>query len=128
RQVGARLLDTTGEHDLVGRGSGDELIVVLSRIRSPSAAHARADRLMQAIREPFHVQGYERTLTATIGLSRFPDHASDAALLLRYAGIAMHRAKARRRGRLESFTPELKEAVEQRGDIERRLRRAIGAR
>ena len=127
RQVGARLLDTTGEHDLVGRGSGDELIVVLARIRSPSAAHARADRLMQAIREPFHVQGYELTLTATIGLSRFPDHASDAALLLRYAGIAMHRAKARRRGRLESFTPELKEAVEQRGDIERRLRRAIGA-
>ena len=127
RQVAARLLDTTGEHDLVGRGSGDELIVVLTRIRSPSSAHARADRLMQAIREPFHVQGYELTLTATIGLSRFPDHASDAALLLRYAGIAMHRAKARRRGRLESFTPELKEAVEQRGEVERRLRRAIGA-
>src|SRR5690606_13063538 len=41
-------------------------------------------------------------------------------------GIALHRAEVRR-GSVEAFTPELKEAVEQRAEVERRLRRAIGA-
>src|SRR5690606_33922894 len=127
RQVGARLHDIAGEHDLAGRGSGDELIIVLDGISSMGSALARVDRLMQAVREPFHVKGYELALSATMGLSLHPEHASEAALLLRYAGIALHRAKARGRGRIEAFTPELKEAVEQRGEVERRLRRAIGA-
>jgi diguanylate cyclase (GGDEF)-like protein len=127
RQVAERILDTTSDRDLVGRGSGDEIIVALVGRRDESAA-GLADRLLQAIREPFHVQGYDLAVTATIGLSRFPADASDASTLLRYAGIALHRAKGRRRGRLEQFTPELKEAVEQRGEVERHLRRAIGAR
>lgn len=127
RQVAERLLDTTSEDDLVGRGSDDEFIVVLTGLRPGRSAVALADRLLHAVREPFHVQGYELSLTATIGLSRFPDDASDAATLLRYAGIALHRANDRRHGRLERFTPELKEAVEQRGEVERRLRRALGA-
>ncbi|HEY8426899.1 MAG TPA: bifunctional diguanylate cyclase/phosphodiesterase [Sandaracinaceae bacterium] len=128
RQVAERVLDTTTEDDLVGRGSGDEFIVVITGVgRGGRSAGAVADRLLQAIREPFHVQGYDLSLSATIGLSRFPEDATDPATLLRYAGIALHRAKGRRRGRLERFTPELKEAVEQRGEIERRLRRALGA-
>ncbi len=127
RQVSERLLETTNETDLVGRGNGDEFVVVLTRLGAGRSASARADRMLQAIREPFHVHGYELSLSATIGLSRFPDDASDPATLLRYAGIALHRAKGRQRGRLEHFTPELKEAVEQRGEVERRLRHAIGA-
>ncbi len=127
RQVAERLLDTTTDDDLVGRGSGDEFIVLLNDLGRGRSAAALADRLLHAVREPVHVQGYELSLTATLGLSRFPDDATDAATLLRYAGIALHRGKARRPGRLERFTPELKEAVERRGDVERRLRRALGA-
>ncbi|MCZ7680227.1 MAG: diguanylate cyclase [Sandaracinaceae bacterium] len=127
RQVAERLLDTTSEDDLVGRGSGDEFIVVLTGLGRARSALALADRLLHAVREPFHVQGYELSLSATIGLSRFPEDTTDAATLHRYAGIALHRAKGRRQGRLERFSPELKEAVEQRGEVERRLRRAIGA-
>lgn len=126
KQVAERLGDTSGEKDRVGRGSGHELVVILTGIHSPRNAFARVDRLRQAMREPFHVQGYELALTATIGLSLHPEHADEAGLLLRYAGIALHRAEVRR-GSVEAFTPELKEAVEQRAEVERRLRRAIGA-
>ncbi len=127
RQVAERLLDTTTESDLVGRGSGDEIIVAFTKLPSDARPVALADRLLQAIREPFHVRGYELSLTATVGVSRFPEDAGDATTLLRYAGIALHRAKARRHGRIELFTPELREAVEHRGDVERHLRTAIGA-
>ncbi len=127
RQVAERLLDTTSEHDLVGRGTGDEILVVFTNLRVSASPVALADRLLHAFREPFHVRGYELSLTATVGVSRSPEDAADATTLLRYAGIALHRAKHRRQGRLELFTPELKDAVERRGDVERNLRRAIGA-
>jgi EAL domain-containing protein (putative c-di-GMP-specific phosphodiesterase class I) len=102
-------------------------LVALTNLPPGRAALAAADRMAQTIREPFHVHGYELSLSATIGLSRYPNDASDPATLLRYAGIAMRRARGRRQGKLESFTPELREAVERRGDMERRLRLALGA-
>lgn len=128
RQVAERLLGTTSERDLVGRGSGDEFLVALTGRPRGRSALALADRMLQAIREPFHLHGYELSLSASIGVARYPEDASDVAKLLRYAGIAMHRAKAsRRRGQVECFSDELREAVEKRGDLERHLRRALGA-
>lgn len=128
RQVAERLLETTGESDLVGRGSGDEFVVVFNDVGGGRSALALTDRVLSAIREPFHVQGYELSVSATVGVSRFPEHAQEVGALLRYAGIALHRAKAaRQRGRIELFTDELREAVERRGDLERHLRRALGA-
>jgi diguanylate cyclase (GGDEF)-like protein len=127
RQVAERLLETTGERDLLGRGSGDEFLAVLT---GPAGQRPLAvlDRMSQAIREPFHVHGYELSVSATIGVARFPQDAGDLDSLLRYAGIALHRAKAaRRRGQVECFTDALRRSVEQRGDLERHLRRALGA-
>ncbi|MCB9596705.1 MAG: bifunctional diguanylate cyclase/phosphodiesterase [Sandaracinaceae bacterium] len=128
RQVAERLLDTTTENDLVGRGSGDEFLAVLTGHPRGASALALADRMLQSVREPFHVQGYELSLSASVGIARYPEDANDGGSLLRYAGIALHRAKAsRRRGRIECFTAELREQVERRGDLERHLRRALGA-
>ncbi len=128
RQVAERLLDTTGEDDLVGRGSGDQFLAVLTGRPRGSSALGLADRMLQAVREPFHVHGYELSLSASVGIARYPEDATDGASLLRYAGIALHRAKAsRKRGQIESFSDELREQVERRGDLERHLRRALGA-
>ncbi len=128
RQVAERLLDTTSESDLVGRGSGDEFLAVLTGRPRGSSALGLADRMLQAIREPFHVHGYELTLSASVGIARYPEDAEDGVSLLRYAGIALHRAKrSRRRGQIECFTEELRQQVERRGDLERHLRRALGA-
>jgi len=128
RQVAERLLETSTDRDLIGRGSGDHFLAVLTGRPRGRSALALADRMLQAIREPFHVHGYELSLSACVGVSRYPEDASDVARLLRYAGIALNRAKAtRRRGKIECFTDELREAVEQRGDLERHLRRALGA-
>ncbi len=128
RQVAERLLGTTTDRDLLGRGSGDEFLAVLTGRPRGRSALALADRMLQAIREPFHLHGYELSLSASIGIARYPEDADDVAKLLRYAGIALHRAKAsRKRGQIECFTDELRETVEQRGDLERHLRRALGS-
>lgn len=128
RQVAERLLENSTDVDLVGRGSGDEFLIAFTELRGGRSAPALVDRMLQSLHEPFHVQGYELSLSATVGISRFPEDAKDVPTLLRYAGIALHRAKtARQRGRVEMFTHDLRQAVEQRGDLERHLRHALGA-
>jgi diguanylate cyclase (GGDEF)-like protein len=124
RQVGARLEALGGDEDVVARAGGDELAVIVEGARH---GPGQADRLLQAIREPFHLHGYELSVSAGVGISRAPEDATDPELLLRYAAIALHLGKERGRGRLQLFTPEMREAVERRGDLERHLRRAIGA-
>lgn len=127
RQVAERLVENTEDHDLVARASGDEFYVVLTS-RPADRMLATAHRLAHAIRSPFHVQGYELAISASLGVSRFPEDAGDIETLLRYAEIALHRAKsARTRGKVETFSEELRAAVERRGDTERQLRRAMGA-
>ena len=126
RQVAERLLEATEEDDVVGRGSGDGFLVALTSVPAGRSPQAHVHRILAAFREPFHVHGYELGITASVGVARGPEDTDDAATLLRYAQIALHRAKrARQRGRVETFTPALREAVEQRGDLERHLRHAI---
>ncbi|MGE0790788.1 MAG: putative bifunctional diguanylate cyclase/phosphodiesterase [Sandaracinaceae bacterium] len=128
RQCAERLVDSTEDEDLIGRGSGDEFYAVLAGRPRGNASLATAHRLAQAIRAPFHVRGYELAVSASLGIARFPDDAGDATTLMRYAEIALHRAKSSRtRGRIETFSEELRRAVERRGDTERQLRRALGA-
>lgn len=128
RQVSERLIETLVDGDLIGRGSGEEFVMVLKGRPRDRSSLAFADRFVQVVREPFHVHGYDLSLSGCVGVSRFPEDADDAQRLLRFAGMALHRAKAfRQRGRVVCFTDDLREAVEQRGDLERHLRRALGA-
>ena len=125
RQVGERLRESVGDADLVGRRSGDEFMVVVADDGSPGGVLALADRLQQAIREPFHLHGHELTITASLGVARFPTDSSDAQSLFRSADIALARAKQAGRGKLVVFDRAMQEAVTTRAELERELRIAM---
>jgi diguanylate cyclase (GGDEF)-like protein len=125
RQVGERLRESVGDADLVGRRSGDEFMVVVADDGSPGGVLALADRLQQAIREPYHLHGHELTITASIGVARFPTDSSDAQSLFRSADIALARAKQAGRGKLVVFDRAMQEAVTTRAELERELRIAM---
>jgi diguanylate cyclase (GGDEF)-like protein len=125
RQVGERLRESVGDSDLVGRRSGDEFMVVVQDEGSASSVLALADRLQQAIREPFHIHGHELTLTASLGVARFPADCQDAQGLFRSADIALAHAKQSGRGKLVVFDRAMQEAVNARAEIERELRVAL---
>jgi diguanylate cyclase (GGDEF)-like protein len=125
RQIGERLRESVGDADLVGRRSGDEFMVVVQDAGSVSSVLALADRLQQAIREPFHIHGHEITLTASLGVARFPADCADAQGLFRSADIALAHAKQSGRGKLVVFDRAMQEAVNARAEIERELRVAM---
>jgi EAL domain-containing protein (putative c-di-GMP-specific phosphodiesterase class I) len=104
---------------------GDEFTLVLSELKDPQDALRVAQKLLDALKAPFHVDAYELFVTASVGISVYPRDGKDAVTLQRNADNAMYRAKYRGRSSCQFFTPDLGAAALERLEIETALRRAI---
>ena len=94
RAAAQRLQETAGPAHTVARISGDEFAVVLEEIADPTEADHQAARIITAFDMPLRLDdGCEFTLSPSIGISLFPDHAQVPADLLKHADTAMYRAK-----------------------------------
>jgi len=124
RQVAERLRSTLGDDDFVGRRSGDEFVIIVES-DGAGAPLLIADRVQQALREPFHIQGHELSLTASMGIAVYPKDADDATQLLRFADMALNRAKAQGVGKMMVFDRAMHEEVRDRVELEKDLRAAL---
>ena len=97
-QVGPRLTAALREVDTVARLGGDEFAVLLPDIASVQDVVAVAEKLQAALETPFHVEGVDLDVEASIGLVLSGEHGSDAATLLQRADIAMYVAKTQNLG------------------------------
>ncbi len=125
QDVAGRLRGALGPSDTLVRQGGDEFIVLLTAIADGAAAEARARDFLERLNQPFLTDGNQLHVGASIGLSLYPDDATDAEQLLRDADTAMYVAKRHGGGQVARHTPEMKERVLQRASIELRLHRAI---
>jgi diguanylate cyclase (GGDEF)-like protein len=101
--IAGRLQGATRAGDVVARQSGDEFLVLLADIEPPdvpadpdyarNAAEVVAKKIRRTLRAPFIVSGVEIFVSASIGVSLFPDDAKDSETLLKHADTAMYRAK-----------------------------------
>jgi diguanylate cyclase (GGDEF)-like protein len=98
-QIGPRVDAVLRESDLLARLGGDEFGVLLPAPCSEATALRVADRVGEALRIPFEVEGLHLPIAASIGIALYPTHSSDARQLLRHADVAMYQAKAARSGR-----------------------------
>lgn len=93
RQLGPRLAAEMADlPGTIARLGGDEFAVFLSSVESREHAMAFARRLLNAIREPFVIEGFHTEISASIGVAFYPE-AGDVSTLMRYADVAMYRAK-----------------------------------
>jgi diguanylate cyclase (GGDEF)-like protein len=135
-QIAQRLVSAVRESDLVARQGGDEFIILapydaqdsLSTIESPELTQvmsAIAERILDAMSQPFHVRGREYHLGASIGISLCPDQSSTAGTLLARADSAMYQAKNVGGNSYRFFSCELSQKQQHRLDIENRLYTAV---
>jgi diguanylate cyclase (GGDEF)-like protein/PAS domain S-box-containing protein len=125
RQFSNRLVQCTRIRDTVGRLGGDEFALILTMTRDQQDAVQVANEVREALRPPFDLDGHEATLTASIGIAMYPDDASDAGTLVKYADTAMGRAKDAGRDGYRFFTAGMNVQVLARLDLETALRRAL---
>jgi diguanylate cyclase (GGDEF)-like protein len=97
-QIGPRLRRSLRTTDMLARLGGDEFGLLLSAPSGEAAALAVADKIREALRMPFEVQGLHLHVSASVGIALFPSHADDAERLLQHADVAMYQAKAARTG------------------------------
>jgi diguanylate cyclase (GGDEF)-like protein len=121
--VGRRLEASLRPADTVARFGGDEFAILLEDL-AEGGATAAAGRVLHQLAEPFEIEGRELAVSASIGIAT-PEPGDDAGAVLRNADLAMYRAKARGKGRFETFEPAMHAEVVRRMEMELDLARAI---
>lgn len=123
--VAARTVNVVGDRGHVARMGGDEFVVLLTDCPSADDARDLAERLNEAIGQPFELDGYEHFTSASVGIALYPDDARDDETLIKNADIAMSRAKDRGRNGLFFYNPTLEAPIHLRLSQEKLLRRAL---
>lgn len=124
-QVAQRLSGLLRESDTAARYGGDEFLVLLEDIDASYSPTMVAERLHAALSRPFHLDGQDVVISASIGITVSNPRYTDAEELLRDADIAMYSAKSRRKGSHAIFDVEMHEQAVSRLQIETEFRRAI---
>ena len=96
RQVATRLTDALRDCDTIARLGGDEFTVLMTGFTTAAEVSDVAQRILDLIAEPYHCEGQQCRLTASIGISIYPTDSDELDRLLKHADMAMYRAKERR--------------------------------
>jgi len=125
RVVGERISGSVRGDDMVARLGGDEFAVLL-RTTPPEQAELTAQRIRQAMNQPFGLSGHVVSIGASTGVVlSTTSRGTSAEELLRDADVAMYQAKALGKGRAVLFAPSMRVDLQARSRLERDLRTAI---
>jgi len=125
QSIAGRLLGCVRGSDTVSRQGGDEFIVVLSEMEHSEDAAIKAKRILQAVAEPHSTRQQDFYVTASIGVSVYPDDGLSAETLIKNADTAMYEAKENGRQSFKFFKAAMNIRAVERQSIEEGLRRAL---
>jgi len=132
KYMAGRLKGCVRDFDTVARLGGDEFLIMLLEIDDGKQQDSFEERIkrkagdiLQRVSEPCVIQDMEFSVTASVGISIFPQDGDDPHMLLRNSDTAMYRGKRKGRNTYEVFTPEMGDVVMKRVEIDSKLRRAL---
>lgn len=124
-EAARRLRHVVRSVDTVGRLGGDEFIIMLVGLKDPLDARPVVENLIAQFRKAFKIDGHELILTASVGISVFPDDGDNASQLLRNADSAMYYAKELGRNTYSYFTESMNQNVSRRLSLEVQMHGAL---
>jgi diguanylate cyclase (GGDEF)-like protein len=130
QEAAGRLTRNVREGDTVARLGGDEFVVALESLSSmPQEASTQAEMIAEKIRaelsQPYLLNGYEHSSSASVGVSLFRGHQNSLEEVLKQADLAMYQAKASGRNKVCFFDPAMQAEMEYRAELEKDLRVAL---
>lgn len=124
-EIATRLKGLIGSNDTLARIGGDEFVIILRKIVTKPEVRFFAAKVIATLSAPVHLDGRTLNCSASIGISMFPEDATDGATLIRNADMAMYVAKENGRHNFQFFTDELNTSAIERLTLESSLRKAI---
>ena len=124
-QVAERLAGRVRASDTLARLGGDEFTVVLTELEDADDAIRAAQAIVEAMRQPFFLEGRELFITMSLGMSLYPEDGPDAASLMVNADVAMYRAKEVGRDNFQWFDAGMNTLARERMALESQLRYAL---
>ena len=124
-EAAKRLIGVVRKTDTVARLGGDEFLILLPELLDDKYSTYIARRLLDAFAAPFKIEGQDIFVTASIGISIFPDDGNDPDLLLKNSDVAMYKAKQEERNTFRYFKKEMNVKAIDRMNMEAELRHAI---
>jgi diguanylate cyclase (GGDEF)-like protein/PAS domain S-box-containing protein len=125
KAVAQRIGPCIRNSDTVSRQGGDEFIVLLSEVNRAEDAGSIAEKIRLAVMQPYSIDGHFLHLTASIGVSVYPQDGQDAKALIQYADTAMYHAKEKGRNNSQFFKDDMNVRAAERQIITEDLRHAL---
>lgn len=125
QQASHRLLDSLRKSDTVARLGGDEFLVIIYDLEEVNQCKQIASKILLTLEKPFNLSGEEAFISASIGITIYPDDGNDVSLLMRNADAAMYKGKRGGRNDFKFYTAGMNEAAHHRLRLENFLRYAI---
>ena len=122
KEVARRLTSCVRHEDVIGRIGGDEFVIVLPYIGKDFSVPTVAEHVLEALLKPFQIGELDLSISASIGISLYPQHGTDVDALLHAADLAMYHVKESGRGAYHVYTPDLISRVNTSSSIEARLK------
>ncbi|MFZ6876160.1 EAL domain-containing protein [Undibacterium sp. Di27W] len=122
--VAQRIRRSVRNADCVARLGGDEFTVVLSELADPAAAASAAQNICRTLAKPFQIDSHDIFVTASIGISVYPNDGTDVGTLVKHADTAMYRAKKTNTD-FQFFEAAMEHSISERVRLENDLRRAL---
>ena len=124
KAVADRLQSAVRESDFVARLGGDEFTVILENIEEPDAISTIAQNICTSLSSPFAFIQQKMFVTASVGISVYPEDGTDVNALLKHADLAMFSAK-KSRNNYSFYQQGMEDQVARRMELEHELRHAI---
>jgi len=124
-EVSRRLRSVTRQVDTVARIGGDEFCLVSSDVRNADDALKIAQTCLDVLRKPILIAERDYAVSASIGISCYPEHGEEPELLQQHADTAMYHAKFNGKNGFQVFTPEINAHLRQRIELMADLRQAL---
>jgi diguanylate cyclase (GGDEF)-like protein len=125
QSVAKRMLSCVRSSDTVSRQGGDEFVVLLSEINQPSDASITARKILTAVTASHSFEQKDLKLTATMGVSTYPEDGQDAETLLKNADMALYEGKRLGHNNYQFFKQDMNDLTIVRKSIEADLRGAL---
>ncbi len=123
--IAERLQSCVRSIDFIARLGGDEFVIILDDIKTSKTATNIAEKILAALSNPVDLANSEVFISSSVGITLFPDDATNVNDLLKYADVTMYKAKDSGRNNFQFYTSELNTKIIQAIDMKNDLRGAI---